>query len=174
MARSPSPPLLQNRACLFRNTRLLSIRAVVISTAPAVTRRGRLANALLGQLALLQSTGASPLPPLLQIRACEFPSTRLLSIWAVVISTAQVVTSKGSLANALLGQLAFTTSEDVCLKLWPLSSTQAFPNTRPASAYPGHYPRHWLLEASYSPWLAAWLPAQVSLRASGELLRSLD
>ena len=127
--------------------------------------------------AKLQSTGASLLPPLLQIRACVFRGTRLLSIRAVVISTAQTVTRKGRLVNALFGggrksELHYV--KDVCHKLRPRYSTLTIPNTRPASAYPRHYPGPWLLGASYSPWLAAWLPAQVSLRASGELLRSVD
>ena len=93
----------------------------------------------------LQSVGASPLPPLLQIRACLFRNTRLLNIRAVVISTAPFVTEKGRLANALLGQLAFTTlrtwtrQRTGAIKLWPLSSTQAIPNTRPPSAYLRHY-----------------------------------
>jgi len=125
----------------------------------------------------LQSTGASPLPPLLQIRACVFRSTRLLSIRAVVISTAQTVTRLGRLVNALFrggrkSELHY--AQGVCHKLRPRYSTLTIPNTRPTSAYPPHYQRHLLLRASYSPWLTAWLPAQVSLRASGELLRSVD
>jgi hypothetical protein len=38
------PPLLQNRTYLFRNIRLLSIRAVVISTVQFVTSLDRLTN----------------------------------------------------------------------------------------------------------------------------------
>jgi hypothetical protein len=44
-------------------------------------------RARLSPVKWLQSEGGSPLPPLFQNRACEFPSTRLLSEVVVVNNT---------------------------------------------------------------------------------------
>ena len=75
----------------------------------------------------------------------------------------------GRLTTELLGQLAFTTSKRCAIKHGPLSSAVVIPNTRPPSAYPEHYPRRWLLRASFPlRHLAGYLLSQSPSINSGQ------
>jgi hypothetical protein len=111
-------------------------------------------------LAKLQSAGPSLTPPLLQNRACEFPSTRLLSLRAIVIGTTQTLMGEGRLTTELLGQLAFTPSKTGVIKHEPFSKYRCHP------AYPPHVSISPALPGALASWgilpaeAYGWLPAQ--------------
>src|SRR5262249_24300608 len=63
----------------------------------------------------------------------------------------------------------------LCFGAWPLTHGFTFQYTGPTSAYPGRYPRPWLLRASSSPGACGWhlLGGGTKLREGGwGLLRS--
>jgi len=71
----------------------------------------------------------------------------------------------------------------LCIGTLPLTHGFTFQNTGPTSAYPGHYPKPWLLRASSSPLASGWhlLPEGTALtegdwglhRSSSPLLEPL-
>ena len=113
------------------------------------------------------------------VKSCFFPLElgkssveELLSIRAVVISTAPAVTRRDRLANALLGQLAFTTSEDVCHKALAFFEYLSHPEYPPSVSISLVLPRALASEGILPTGASGWLPAQSKLRAVNGLLRS--
>ena len=96
----------------------------------------------------------------------------------LVIGTAQAVTRKSRLANAPLGQLAFTTSEDVCHKALAFLKYPSHPEYPPSVSI--SQALLWALasEGILPAEAYGWLPAQagseksVRLRAVRGLHRS--
>jgi hypothetical protein len=110
--------------------------------------------------AKLQSAGPSLTPPLLQNRTCLSRNIRLLSIRGLVIGTAQTVTRKSRLANALLGQLAFTTSKDVCHKALAFLKYLSLPEYPPSVGISLALPRALACEGILPTGASGWLPTQ--------------
>jgi hypothetical protein len=106
-----------------------------------------------------------PLGPRLHFRTPRdgFPITGLLSTRASVIGTPLgAITHPRSLTHAQ-SELTFVQSS---LRFVQRVSQDldsfcpcVFSCTDPTSAYPEHYPRYWLLRASYSTVTCGWLPA---------------
>ncbi len=99
----------------------------------------------------MQSTGGSLLPPLLQNRACEATRTRLLRYLILVTDASVPQEAVGSdLWQLRTLRPIHTLGRDRSGVSGILTATHSDLLQAPASpsAYPGHYPRPWLLEGS--------------------------